>query len=165
MAAGNTFTAIATNTLGSSATSYTFSSIPNTYTDLVLVVNASTTTGNQNMRLNFNSDTGTNYSDTELSGNGTTVTTVKDNNVAFMPIDNVAYAQANFNNIKIINLMNYSNTSTNKVVLVRSDNAATGVDMAVCLWRSTSAINSITIGSTGTFATGSTFTLYGIAAA
>jgi len=163
----NTMVAIQTVTLGSSQASVTLGSggtIPQTYTDLVLVVNASTTSGNQNMRLNFNSDTYNNYSDTELSGNGSSATSVRDTSVAFMPIDNVSYAQANFNNVKIINIMNYTNTTTYKTVLIRSNNAATGVDAAVGLWRATpQAITSITVGSSGTFAVGSTFTLYGIA--
>jgi len=165
MAAGSTYTPIATTTLGSSAATYTFSSISGGYTDLVLITNVSTVTGNQNMNIVLNGDTGTNYSDTELSGNGTSATSIRDTNAPSLPIDNVAYAQANFNNIKIINFMNYSNTTTYKTVLVRSNNAATGVDASVSMWRSTAAITSIAVRSTGTFAAGSTFTLYGISCA
>jgi hypothetical protein len=65
--------------------------------------------------------------------------------------------------------MNYSNTTTYKTALNRSNQAAGGVDATVGLWRSTAAIDTIrfyanTNGSQN-FLTGSTFTLYGIAAA
>ena len=70
MAAGNTYVAIATNTLGSAAASVTFSSIPGTYTDLVIVTQAISATAD-NVGIRFNSDSGSNYSQTWLSGNGT----------------------------------------------------------------------------------------------
>ena len=58
----STYEPIATTTLGSAASSITFSSIPATYTDLrlVLVHTPSASTGNAQMQ--FNSDTATNYS-------------------------------------------------------------------------------------------------------
>ena len=71
MAAGSTYTPIATTTLGSAATSYTFTSIPSTYTDLVLVGNLSSSS-NTNISIRIYSDSGTNYSNTYLTGvNGT----------------------------------------------------------------------------------------------
>jgi hypothetical protein len=60
--------------------------------------------------------------------------------------------------------MNYSNSTTYKTILGRSNAATSGTSAAVGLWRSTSAINSIEIG-TVSFTAGSTFSLYGIAAA
>jgi hypothetical protein len=75
MAAASTYVPIATQTLGSATASVTFSSIPATYTDLVLIVAAQnvTASGVNNMALVLNSDGGTNYSMTRLSGNGSTV--------------------------------------------------------------------------------------------
>ena len=71
--------------------------------------------------------------------------------------------------VQILQLMNYSNTTTYKTILSRTNAAANGVDATVGLWRSTSAITSIEIGKnsgmSGTFQIGSTFTLYGIKAA
>jgi hypothetical protein len=62
--------------------------------------------------------------------------------------------------------MNYSNTTTYKAVLMRSDNADTATMANVGLWRSSTAIYQIDlVTSTSTFASGTTFTLYGIAAA
>ena len=72
MAAGSTYSTIATTTLASAAASYTFSSIPTTYTDLILVLNGSFDTFN-NVRFqvgNGSVDTGSNYSATRLLGDG-----------------------------------------------------------------------------------------------
>jgi hypothetical protein len=66
VAAGNTYVAIAEQTLGTAAASVTFSSIPGTYTDLVLVLSVQDASGNT-FALQFNGDTSTNYS-TVLTG-------------------------------------------------------------------------------------------------
>ena len=62
----NTYEPIATNTLGSAASSVTFSSIPSTYTDLIVVMNYANSTGLADVFFRFNGDTGSNYSDTIL---------------------------------------------------------------------------------------------------
>ena len=62
MAAGNTYVAIATNTLSSAAASVTFSSISGAYTDLVLVTNATLASGGAaNLWCRFNGDGAANY--------------------------------------------------------------------------------------------------------
>ena len=63
--------------------------------------------------------------------------------------------------------MNYANTTTYKSIIGRANRADSGVDAAVALWRSTAAITRIDIKlkNGGSFTAGSTFTLYGIAAA
>jgi hypothetical protein len=67
----------------------------------------------------------------------------------------------------IINVMNYANTTTYKTSISRGNNSANRVRAYVALWRNTAAITSIQIITNGAinFATGSTFTLYGIASA
>ena len=70
MAAGNTYIPIATTTLSSTASSVTLSSIPATYTDIVIVCNGQTSTGTFDTKLQVNSDTGSNYSSTRLEGSG-----------------------------------------------------------------------------------------------
>jgi hypothetical protein len=66
----------------------------------------------------------------------------------------------------IMQLQNYSNATTFKTILVRNSPAANAVSALVNLYRSTSAITSIKFYTTsGNLNTGSTFTLYGIAAA
>lgn len=169
MPAGKTYTPLATTTLSSAAASVTFSSISGSYTDLVLVINAKATAGTIYPYIQFNSDTGTNYSYTWMSGRATNAAASgRSSSASFMYIG--AYAgidTGNFNYNFIVQIQNYSNTTTNKTVLQRSNNASTSnVDAAVGLWRSTSAITSVKVtADSSTFTLGSTFTLYGILAA
>jgi hypothetical protein len=66
----------------------------------------------------------------------------------------------------ICQFQNYSNTTTNKTILFRQNAASTSVQAGVTLWRNTSAITSIYLFlNADSFATGSTFTLYGIKSA
>ena len=66
-----TYEPIASTTLGTAAADITFSSIPGTYTDLVLVLYGGFATAASDLYTQFNSDTGTNYSNSDLRGNGT----------------------------------------------------------------------------------------------
>ena len=162
-----TYEPIATQTLGSSSASVTFSSIPATYTDLVLVLQAGTAT-NDNLGIRFNSDTGSNYSNTALSGNGSTVVSFRASNATSIIPQYHFVFNNNLNSNVIIQVQNYSNTTTNKTLLARSNNAGVSTDVGVGLWRNTAAITSVTLigGSFGySFITGSTFTLYGVKSA
>jgi hemolysin activation/secretion protein len=60
--------------------------------------------------------------------------------------------------------MNYSNTTTNKTFLMRTNTANANTSLSASLWRSTAAITSISLGVefTQNFVVGSTFNLYGI---
>ena len=161
-----TYEKIATSTLGSDTATITFSSISGSYTDLVLIENGKVSAGNGSYsRIRFNSDTGSNYSGTYLSGNGTAANTERFSNMTFMVVASLAAVETNFNHNAIINIQNYSNSTTYKTILARLNNAAAATDAAVGLWRSTSAITSIEYYlNSGSWATGSTFTLYGIKA-
>ena len=170
MAAGNTYEAIATNTLTSTATSVTFSSIPSIYTDLILVVNGALTSGAQDIWLQVNGDTSTNYSRTNLYGTGTVAGSTQLSNQTKYGQDDSAALDAQLSNYStIVHFMNYSNTTTYKTYIKRANNGASGrgVDASVGLWRSTAAMNSILIYNSGgtNYAVGSTFSLYGIKAA
>lgn len=159
-----TYEPIATTTLSSTASDVTFSSISGSYTDLVLVENGKVSSGaGSYSRIRFNSDTGSNYSATYIYGNGTAAGSDRYSNQTFIPVNYVAAIETNFNHNSIINIQDYSNSTTYKTVLARSNNAAAATDAAAALWRSTSAITSITYYlNSGSWATGSTFTLYGI---
>lgn len=161
MAAGNTYESIATQTLSSSAASVTFSSISGTYTDLVLVFNGTLTTSATSWGLQFNSDTGTNYSITSLFGDGSSA----GSNRATNQTSTVGSFSGTDNSTNIHQIMNYSNSTTFKTVLSRN-NGGGFVSARVALYRSTSAITTVTaITVSNQFATGSTFSLYGIKAA
>ena len=172
MAAGSTYEKVATQTLGSAASSVTFSSISGSYTDLVLVANFinATTTGNSLLvRVgNGSIDTGSNYSTTFLEGNGSTASSSRTTTQTFGYLIGAGISTSTTNpQPNIVHFMNYSNTTTFKTFLNRGGTADTLTTANVNLYRSTSAINTIQIVISGSinFATGSTFTLYGIAAA
>jgi hypothetical protein len=160
-----TYEPIATNTLGSNASSVTFSSIPSTYTDLVLSINYIASGGGVYSQLRINSDGGSNYSRIELLGNGSSAYAQKLNNENWLY--NSVFASSGNRANALFHFMNYSNTTTFKTVLSRLNAPQnTLVQGTVSLWRSTSAINSINIqANANNFGTGSSFTLYGIKAA
>jgi len=171
MPAGSTYSTIATTTLGSAASSYTFSSIPTTYTDLVLIVNefnaTATNTSFQFQVGNGSVDTGANYSLTEIYGTGSAAGSDRASN------DTAAYfngpgigTSTTTPNVYITNFMNYSNTTTFKTFIGRGGSTNKNTVATVNLWRSTSAINAIKIfQSANNMAAGTTLTLYGITAA
>jgi hypothetical protein len=160
----STYTKIASTTLGSTASSVTLSSIPATYTDLVLVVNAKGTAA-ANPGLRFNSDSATNYSSTVINGNGVTAISFRYTSTDTLFSHNAGAAMSGTWTSFIANIQNYSNTTTYKTALNRY-NTSTELDGCVGLWRSTAAITSVTVvTSTNSYDIGSSFTLYGIKAA
>ncbi len=167
MAAGNTYVPIATQTISNtSTTTINFTSIPQTYTDLVLAINYGTTAGDLYMRVN--SDNGSNYSDTALKGNGTTASSGRLSNRSGYYINESGITQPGPITNSIINFQNYSNTTTFKSILWRSNDAGINTETHIGLWRNTNAITSIDfiiINVAGVITSGSIFSLYGIAAA
>jgi hypothetical protein len=113
--------------------------------------------------MNFNGDTAGNYSLTRIYGNGSTA--VSDRIGTNLTGIDVSYTGSGDGNNVIINVMNYSNSTTNKTSLNRWNTAgSTGyVGANVSLWRNTAAITSITFSNSVNFSVGSTFSLYGIA--
>jgi hypothetical protein len=161
-----TYEPIATTTLGSAASSVTFSSISGSYTDLVLVVSA-TWSGSSNSSFGFrlNSDTGSNYSITQLYGNGSSASSGRSSNQTKAVIGQINPTEFG---TTIFQFQNYSNATTYKTTLSRSNVAGVITLAGVALWRNTAAITQIDLeyfDTAGTFDTGSTFTLYGIKSA
>ena len=160
--ATNTMVALQTQTATSGTASITFSSIPQTYTDLMLIatINASNATL-LNVQVGTGSiDTSASYSDTNLTGNGSSATSNRDTgNTVF------AMGEARSNTTNIWHFMNYANTTTYKTVLARGSDASVATMAGVGLWRKTTAIDTILIKPDYLSFTGNcTFTLYGIAA-
>jgi len=162
MPAGKTYTPIATTRVTTSSNAVTFSNISSAYTDLVLVCNLLDTSNNQIAIQvgNGSVDTGSNYSNTRLIGNGTAASSSRNSAASYMymGISGTVFGTCLFN------FQNYSNTTTFKTVLGRTGHSNYDVETTVGLWRSTSAINTIKIYGF-TDISGSTFTLYGILAA
>lgn len=150
---------------GSSTSVITFSSIPATYTDLILIADAKLDISGQGINLTFNGDTSSSYTSTRLYGNGSTATSDRQASGSFI---NFALGSVDAGQLIVANIMNYSNATTFKTCLLRQNTASAFVGALVGLWRATpAAINSLTLTSGGTskYVAGSTFTLYGIKAA
>jgi len=164
MAAGSTYTPIATQTLGSTATTITFSSIPSTYTDLQIVTSVTSTSSTASaMYIRFNSDTASNYSYTYLYGTGSAAGSARSSNQSNIYFGS-ASSQEVTTNIGFVN--SYANSSVYKTCICRESASKTEALACVGLWRSTSAISTIDLFTTGyVFSAGSTFSLYGIASA
>ena len=170
--ANPTMTLIASNTVGSGGvTTYTFSSIPQTYTDLILKVSARTNASGtyvDDLILQFNSST-TNYSYTQLYGTGSAVGSGNSSGLAgaYAGTFDSTNATANtFGNSEMY-IPNYagSNYKSISANAVTENNAtASFQNLVASLWSNTAAITSITLASLngGSFIQYSTFYLYGI---
>ena len=166
-----TYTLISSNVLTSSTASVTFSSIPATYTDLVLRISARLEdTGSSFPRIRFNGITTTTYSATYVRGDGASASSGTDPNdsyIAYMITDNASNTSNTFSNQEIY-IPSYT-VSQNKPVSIsyvrESNSASTDVNLGAVagLWRNTAAITEIGLVPIGTnYATGSSFYLYGI---
>jgi hypothetical protein len=170
MAAGNTYEAIFTaNGTGSSAI-ISFTSIPSTYTDLVIAGSYSATAGaGFDMTLN-NVTTNTSYSLTRITFSGGSAVSYRSTNQNHFALNyNASIASTPEYSTVLIDLMNYANTTTYKTVLVKFGNTTTDLGPIAGLWRgstgsATDAINRIDIKAAGgaNWTTGTTFSLYGI---
>ena len=159
----STYEPIATQTASGSVSTYTFSSIPSTYTDLILVTNFGAAATDAYVRLN--SDSGANYSQTWLEGRASGAVSGRYTNRNQFNLVYEGFATGSINITGIFQLMNYANTTTYKTGIWREGEVSTSVEAHVGLWRSTAAVNSLTVYAGGNFVAGSTFTLYGIKAA
>lgn len=161
--AGATYVPIATIVSSGTGSTATFSNIPQTYTDLVIVVNGTIATGLAALAYEFNADANAaNYSYTRLQGDGTTATSTRvtsDAAIGFI---------AQTASMNIINIMNYSNSTTYKTSINRANSMyASDARTAayVSLWRNTAAITSVTLKASSNFSSGTTFNLFGIRSA
>jgi hypothetical protein len=164
MAAAQTYEPIATTTLGSNTASVTFSSL-GSYTDIKVILESKVTV-NDDIYMQFNSDTGSNYGSVWIRGNGTTASSVKSLTLTGLRCTDLSSPTTTNACALLIDIMNYGNSTSNKAIITRGNNASTGVDSFSGTWRSTAAITSIKLyPASGNFATGGIFTIYGIKAA
>lgn len=166
-----TYEPIATTTLGSSASSITFDSIPGTYTDLRIIL-SSTADNGQNITLRFNDSSGTVYSGTFIVGQGSPSTGSQRNyDSTYLYIGNESTASTNTNpRLDMIDIFSYAGSTFKTVLMATSkenNNAsasANSVEIGAGMWESTNAITKIVFLWSGTnnFKSGTTVTLYGI---
>jgi hypothetical protein len=154
-----TYTPLATVTLASATSSVTFSSIPATYRDLILVVAASGSDTDE--RIRFNADTGSNYTFVRMFGDGSSASS---SSVSNTYIRTMAGDLSGLYNA-IIQIMDYSATDKHKTTLGRGNKAGTFVVATAGRWANSAAITSVNYSvATGNFGIGSTFNLYGVIA-
>ena len=143
-------------TLATAASSVTFSSIDQSYGDLILSIDGEPT-GEANLHLQLNSDSGNNYNEVRMFGNGSeTSSSATDSSSYFL------VGRAGLNRLQFAD---YSATDKHKSILARSDTTTYGYVWASALrWADTSAITSMLLYlSSDSFSAGSTFNLYGVA--
>jgi hypothetical protein len=161
-------------TLGSSVSTVTFSSIPQTYSNLIITVNARSDYSGyaQDCYTQFNGDTGANYSRCYFNANGSTSNT-GDNVSTAQPggFDIVsASATSGFATYGTMCIINYAGSTFVKTATIQQvspqtlGSGSTGLVLQtnLYLWNNTAAITSVLLGMvSGNFITGSVFTLYG----
>jgi hypothetical protein len=169
----STYTPVYSQTLSSTAPSVIFSNIPQEYTDLQVVCQTIASGSALNLTININGDAASNYGITSLYGRsegaGTGVSSIRASNATYALANYGTATTTDVRSISRIDVLNYSNNTTFKTIICRAATAPgnstfSGNELIANLWRSTVPITSITLGG-GTFAAGSTFTLYGIKAA
>lgn len=159
----NTYKALATITLGSSASTVTFSSIPATYRDLILVVQHKVT-GGAETDVQFNADTGNNYSTVTLRGGADSSIYSANYTANGIKPQNAVGGATSTNDFFQLDIMDYSATDKHKISLLRSINGSTSfVQNQAVRWANTAAITSVKCTASGaSYASGSTFSLYGV---
>jgi hypothetical protein len=152
------YTVLGNTTLATASSSVTFSSIPSGYKDLVLVLSVATTSGTTRADIQFNNDTGSNYSYVYMRGDGSASSSAATG-------ETKTYAGLVLNGgqgVFVSEIMDYSATNKHKTMLTRSNPSNYGVWAFANRWANTSAINQIELLSGATYPAGSTFRLLGV---
>lgn len=158
-----TYEPIATTTLGSAAASITFSSIAATWTDLRIVFTG-ISIGGGTMRCQINGDTGSNYSETYLFGDGASATSGRYTSRTDI-VATTAAVSTTIPAFVTLDIFSYTGSTYKTLLITASEdqNGSGKVERIVALWRSTSAVTSVSLYQLGdTWNPGTTATLYGI---
>lgn len=158
-----TYVPLANYTLPSSFGTFSFTNIPNTYRDLVIVTTTSQAVAGSEMRIRFNSDSGSNYPIVYAGGYGIG-TPFSGGSTAPSQITPSATVGESGTMMVTMHILDYAQTNKHKPGLVRShDVTASGLQMQAFRWASTAAITSVSfISLGGSLAAGSTFAIYGV---
>ena len=152
------YDSLATVTVGSGGSaSITFAGIPSGYKHLQLRFFAQTnrgTYGSDDLKMQVNSDTGSNYSWHQLLGNGASTLAYAGTTQTYIELNNpVATGVASAFGAAVIDFLDYANTSKYKTTRTLCGNDINGtisgfggrVGLQSGLWMNTAAISSITI--------------------
>tara|TARA_R110001606_G_C15165824_1_gene627559 strand:+ start:85 stop:591 length:507 start_codon:yes stop_codon:yes gene_type:complete len=156
-------------TLGSSTSSVNFTSLDQSFSDLVLVVQANGSGGKTFGQINFNYDnspSGTNYNTRVIRSDGSNAPSAVANSNYPRLVPNQIYSYANSGDTmtSFVNIFSYSSTDKYKSIIYKSKGSE-GFEIGGGYWESNSAITTLTFSTNQfAFASGSTFYLYGIEA-
>jgi len=157
----STYTPLANITLGSSAASVTFSSISQSYRDLILVIAGISSSTGGGCTITVNNDTTSNYDYVLVEANGSTKSTRASTGTGYFTMWNYNELGSSTSTL-IYNFLDYSATDKHKSMLARINDSTEALSMANGRWMNTSAIT--TIKATAGFAANTTLSLYGIVA-
>lgn len=158
----NAMVALATITLGSSASTVTFGSIPATYRDLRLVVDLTPSGSLGEIYARLNTDSGSNYPVVEAGGNGSTTFS----GAYTLTGGLIGYLSGSGKTVIEANVMDYSATDKHKTIVSRQSTSTEVAAMRFARWANTGIVTSLTFAcQAGSFASGTTVSLYGIVSA
>lgn len=167
--AAGAFELISTQVLTGTAASVTFGSIPSTFKHLQLRITTrggNTATSQDDVLIQFNNDTGNNYSFHTLQANGSSVTSVNVGTYTFgyIGLGPSSTNTANAYSGAIVDILDYANTNKNKTTraLFGYKGSDSWLGLVSSGWYSTSAITSLKLTAGFSFLTGSRFSLYGV---
>ena len=160
------YESIATTTLTTATATVTFSSIPATFSHLQIRAFYKNSATAQDSKINFNSDTASNYSRHGLYGDGSAAGAFGVANETFIGF---GYPQStSYGTASVIDVLDYANTNKYKTVRVLYGADANGSGLLALTsgnWRNTAAITTIVLSNgSGTFSQYSSFALYGVKA-
>lgn len=165
-----TYDPIATITKSSESAGFYFASIPQTYTDLILIMSITKASANvANIHFRVNNDTSTNYSSTDYGYDGNSCFMGYSTNTSVGKIWQNSMSGTGDVVACEVHFMDYANTTKYKSVIARGNKIGTSGDtgasyLELNTWRSTAAISIIDIIDTSTrnYGIGSSATLYGV---
>jgi hypothetical protein len=162
-----TMTLIESKTLGTAAASIEFTSIPQDGTDLVALTSLRADVASNELRFRINGDTGTNYTDRRLGGNGASATSsTQTSSYLRCNGSNPSDYTANVFGSALFYLPNYTGSTQKSIShdsLSENNSTEAVTSLVAGIWTGTAAITSLLFfPSSGNFVSGSTISLYKI---
>jgi len=173
VASAGSYDLLATEILTSSQSSVTFSSLNSTYgadyehLQIRMVGRSDRISDDENLRIRFNADSGSNYANHYLQGNGSSVSSGSEVSNTGMWARSLTASSSNSGSfgVFVIDILDAFKTSKNTTVRTlggSTDDDFIGLSSGV--WLNTAALTSIELGTqfSNDLVTGSRFSIYGI---
>lgn len=160
-----TYDVIASTTLSSPASTITFSSIPNTYTDLRLILTGTASAGGTAPRFRLNNNSSAIYNSSILAGMGSSNSAAREVSVTQVSLAQATNWDATTTQLRIVDIMSYASANFKTLFTVECSDLRGSGSITYCsyLFRSTTAVTSIDLYlNANNYATGTVATLYGI---